>query len=585
MKRKFNKLSLSPLEVKQSAVTSETWKVTDESTIMSAFIYLTRQTGMNSRYQIMCREMRVDLSDNEALHYLTDRLNLTSAQVHLLACVIFHVQATGDACDREDLSAYLGAHPLELYTMQEDIDRLVDAGYLEQSENHVQNEQWSVRKEAWAALVNNTPFDINTIRAADSLTFLDQCSSVIREGRHQDSDGSIERQIKWLFHLNQHLPITQIISRIAGDDPLVFKPLVMAVSLLSAEGAAFVDSSSFNMILAYNDVRQLMRALQSGKHPLTAKKIFEPFCSDNGMAAADQWVISKAGWMELLSQNMEEVNQVMSHQEELGRNLMISSQIPERKLFFSGKTKDEVNRLRQLLQDDQYRQIVDRLEQKNMPTGINILLYGLPGTGKTELVQQLARETGRDIFMVDMSQIRDKYVGQSEQNLAQIFKNYRGYVALKSKTPILFCNECDAIFGSRLERTAHSADKMENALQNILLEQMEKLRGIMICTTNLTSTLDKAFERRFLLKLQLPKPGNEARKQIWATMLPGLTDQQTTDLANRFDFSGGQIQNVTRKQIINSIFSGTDDLDFQRIIDDCNAETFDRTNGRQIGFK
>ena len=219
-----------------------------------------------------------------------------------------------------------------------------------------------------------------------------------------------------------------------------------------------------------------------------------------------------------------------------------------------------------------------------MPTGINVLLYGLPGTGKTELVQQLARETGRDIFVVDMSQIRDKFVGQSEQNLAQIFNTYRSYVARMPKTPILFCNECDAIFGSRLERTTGAVDKMENSLQNILLEQMEKLQGIMICTTNLTSTLDKAFERRFLLKLQLPKPGNEARKQIWATMLPGLTDEQTTDLANRFDFSGGQIQNVTRKQIINSVFSGSDEMDFSRILDDCNAETMDRTNGRQIGF-
>ena len=126
---------------------------------------------------------------------------------------------------------------------------------------------------------------------------------------------------------------------------------------------------------------------------------------------------------------------------------------------------------------------------------------------------------------------------------------------------------------------------MENALQNILLEQMEKLQGIMICTTNLTSALDKAFERQFLLKLQLPKPNNEARKQIWATMLPGLSETQTTVLANQFDFSGGQIQNVTRKQIINSIFTGTEDMDFNRILDDRKAETMDRSNGRTIGFK
>jgi hypothetical protein len=56
-------------------------------------------------------------------------------------------------------------------------------------------------------------------------------------------------------------------------------------------------------------------------------------------------------------------------------------------------------------------------------------------------------------------------------------------------------------------------------------------------------------------------------------------------LSNRFEFSGGQIQNVTRKQIINSIFSGTDEMDFNRLIDDCTAETMYRSNGRQIGFR
>ena len=152
------------------------------------------------------------------------------------------------------------------------------------------------------------------------------------------------------------------------------------------------------------------------------------------------------------------------------------------------------------------------------------------------------------------------------------------------KAPILFCNECDAIFGSRMERTEHAVDKMENAMQNILLEQMEKMPGIMICTTNLTSTLDKAFERRFLMKLQLPKPELEARKLIWQSMLPQLNEEQCTALANRFDFSGGQIQNVTRKQIINSIFTGNDELDFDRILDDCSAESMDRSNGHKIGF-
>ena len=560
------------------------WYETEQSTIMDAFIYLTRHTepreGIRSH-----RPMTLDTSDNEALHYLMKRLNMTTSQVHILACTIFHSQATGHTCDTDDITDYMSAHPLEIFSKRGDFDILIERGYLESSEGHFGTEEWGVRKEAMMALNNNKAFNIETLRSPDSISFLAECTTAIREGRRFDNDGEIGKEIDWLFKLNQHLPITFNIKRIAAEDELVFKPLVLAAAILSTESAISIDGGDFSMVMENKDVRKVVRALQKGTHPLIVKKIFEPLCNEGGMSDADQWVISKDGWMELLSQNMEEVNTILNDNDEWGRNLTPCSQIPERKLYFSGKTQDEVNRLRQLLQDEQYQQVVARLREKNMPTGLNILLYGTPGTGKTELVQQLARETGRDIFIVDMSQIRDKYVGESEHNLSRIFTTYRSYVARMRKTPILFCNECDAIFGSRMERTSGSVDKMENALQNILLEQMEKLQGIMICTTNLTSALDKAFERRFLLKLQLPKPNNEARKQIWATMLPGLSDEQTTLLANRFDFSGGQIQNVTRKQIINSIFTGKDEMDFSRILNDCSAETMDRTNGRHIGFR
>lgn len=562
----------------------EPWHETEQSTIIDAFVYLTRDTETKGRMRPR-RDMTLDTSDNEALRYLMRRLEMTKMQVHILACALFHNQATGHACDTDDITGYMGCHPLALFSRKEELKTLVNLGYLAPCENHFGAEQWAVREQALMALSDNRPFDITSLRSPDSASFLTACAEAIRDGKRNDNDGEIEKEINWLFNLNQHLPIVLNIKRIAGNNDLLFKPLVVAAALQSAEGMLSFDGGDFSMVMSVNEVRKVMRAMQKGTYPLVTQKIFEPLCSDGGLADADQWVISKDGWMELLSQNIEEVNAILSDREEWGRNLTPYTQIPERKLYFSGKTEDEVNRLRMLLQDDQYQQVVARLKEKNMPTGLNILLYGTPGTGKTELVQQLARETGRDIFIVDMAQIRDKFVGESEHNLARIFNTYRMYVARLRKTPILFCNECDAIFGARLENTSGSVDKMENALQNILLEQMEKLQGIMICTTNLTSTLDKAFERRFLLKLKLPKPGSEARKQIWATMLPKLSDEQTTVLANRFDFSGGQIQNVTRKQIINSIFSGSDEMDFNRILDDCTAETMDRTNGRQIGFK
>lgn len=560
------------------------WEETEQSTIVDALIYLTRHLG-EKRSLGNRRPMTLDRTDNAALRYLMRRLNMTYMQVHLLACILYHYQATGRDCDMDDITSYMDCHPMELLSQHEEFDKLTDMGYLEISRDHFGGGQHvELRRAVLEALGKNEPFDIETLRAVDSAAFFAKCADVIRSNARNGRDDEFPSELTWLFKINAHLPVTHNIRRIAGNDELVLKTLIVSATTLSAESSTSVDQSDFSMMMPMTDMHRVVHALQNGTHPLIEQKIMEPVCSEGGMADANEWVITKEGWMTLLSGNTEEVDAILAGNDIWGRRLTPYTKIPERQLFFSGKTQDEVNRLRQLLQDESYRQIVERLREKDMPTGLNILLYGTPGTGKTELVQQLARETGRDIFVVDMSQIRDKFVGESEHNLANIFYTYRNYVRRMKKAPILFCNECDAIFGTRMERTERSVDKMENALQNILLEQMEKMEGIMICTTNLTSTLDKAFERRFLLKVQLPKPSNEARKQIWATMLPGLSEEQTSVLANRFDFSGGQIQNVTRKQIINSIFTGTDTMDFNHILDDCQAETMDRSNGRRIGF-
>ena len=85
---------------------------------------------------------------------------------------------------------------------------------------------------------------------------------------------------------------------------------------------------------------------------------------------------------------------------------------------------------------------------------------------------------------------------------------------------------------------------------------MENLEGIMICTTNLQGNLDPAFERRFLYKIELEKPGEEVRAMIWKTMVEGLDDEEYRILARKYPFSGGQIENVVRKSAVDYILSG-----------------------------
>ena len=148
--------------------------------------------------------------------------------------------------------------------------------------------------------------------------------------------------------------------------------------------------------------------------------------------------------------------------------------------------------------------------------------------------------------------------------------------------PILFFNEADAIFGKRMENVNSSAAQMLNTLQNILLQEMETLDGVMICTTNIPGNLDSAFERRFIYKIELEKPDQEVRAKIWRSMMPGYTDQDYAALGRRYSFSGGQIENVVRKSAVDYILTGTR-TDLETVYKFCDEEVF-KSKVKKVGF-
>ncbi len=98
------------------------------------------------------------------------------------------------------------------------------------------------------------------------------------------------------------------------------------------------------------------------------------------------------------------------------KDLILSSEIKEKKLFFSGRESEQLSLVGETLSEVNYKSLVDRLELKGLPKGVSILLYGNPGTGKTESVMQWARETGRDIIHVDISASKSMWYGESEKN-------------------------------------------------------------------------------------------------------------------------------------------------------------------------
>lgn len=270
-------------------------------------------------------------------------------------------------------------------------------------------------------------------------------------------------------------------------------------------------------------------------------------------------------------------------------SILHCNDIKPKALFYSAEDQGQINTLQHLLEDEQLQAIRERLEKANLRKGFNCLFYGGPGTGKTETALQLARMTGRDIMQVDISSIRDKWYGETEKIVKSIFESYAERVKKAKHIPILLINEADAVLSVRTSVGGNNStlEKTENAIQNILLQAMEDIDGIMIATTNLTCNLDSAFDRRFLYKVEFHQPSVEAKTHIWQSFIPGLADADANVLARSYNFSGGQIENIARKVMVDHLlFGGAPDLN--HIEELCSKEQIARsnTNSRKpIGFR
>ena len=555
-----------------------TWAA-DNATILSTMEFLTSDEQLNYSDDAQ----QPDPVREAAITYLQERLNLSRIQVLILTFVLYHSvkYSGGRNCDMDDLANLFHVHPLRVLQLNNEFNTLDERGYIVNAKGH---DGWSLSMvgEAREALTNDMPFDPQILKLENNFDFLSKANRFIKDGRRYDEDGAIVKNINRLMAQNQQLSVVQNLQNIKGEAEMWF--MLQMMTTLAIEVDSYVSSSDLSQMLSDRAVRVILKQIKDGKHPFAQDGYIE-LRNQAGQVQQGEWVLSHEGWLAMLG-SQEEVDSIVPKEDEDENINMLTSykQLAQRPLYFSGKTEEQVQTLTKLLHEEQLAKVRQALKAHKMPLGFCCLFYGTPGTGKTELVQQLAIATQRDLFQVNIATLRDKYVGESEKQLKRIFDKYRSLVKTQERAPILFFNEADAIFGNRMENTQRSVDKMENALQNIILQEMEVLDGIMICTTNLTSCLDKAFDRRFIYKVEFEKPTNQARKLIWQSMLSSLNDEQATELANRFDFSGGQIQNISRKQVINAIFSGKDELDYDQIKLDCQNESISRNSRGKVGF-
>ena len=319
----------------------------------------------------------------------------------------------------------------------------------------------------------------------------------------------------------------------------------------------------------------------SGSHPLRQRGIVD-FCKKGNVSDSTITLTDKAKEM-LLGENAHLYEPKLDQ-----RSVITPESIMAKQLFYSEENQTQVDMLRRAMQQENLLSIQNGLQNRGLPIGICVLLYGAPGTGKTESVYQLAKATDRDIVHVDISKTKSCWFGESEKLIEKIFVNYRArcqkYKDAGKNAPILLFNEADAVLQRRTALRGNSTEKTENAIQNIILENMEKFEGILIATTNLALNLDAAFERRFLFKIKFENPSVQAKTAIWQSKLDWLDDGQAAELAEKYEFSGGEIDNVVRKAAMEEILTGTQ-VSMDELEKLCDAEKISsKAPERRIGF-
>lgn len=454
-----------------------------------------------------------------------------------------------------------------------DFHALCEKELLEKMERRMgRMDEYVIPADVLEAFSNNEVFVKKTSKVENTLELLSIFYHLFKQKSKScmETDAFIKKCSRLLGD-NQHLPLVSKLKK------LEFSSIESELILLHLCRFYVMNSMSnvsLGQIVALfdegKDRNVMVYGLLQGNHELFQRKLITFGCADGIKDKETLCLTAKARHLLIPEYKLRGMNTPSS-------DMTSHKDIVFKNLYYNPSVEQQIQRLHSLLEEKNFRMVRKRLQERGFHKGIACLFYGSPGTGKTETVLQLAKSSGRDVMQVSMSQIRSKWVGESQKNIQEVFASYKERVRASKLCPILLFNEADAIIGNRMEVTTSSVDKMENSIQNVILQEMENLEGIMIATTNLQGSLDAAFERRFLYKVEFEKPSLQVRTQIWHSMMPDVDEATLSSIASQYDFSGGQIENIARKALVDDLlFYSSDISNKERISTFCRQEALSK---------
>lgn len=498
-----------------------------------------------------------------------------------LFSIMFAMGISGKESDLDSLTHFLGCNPFFIVSLSPVLEGLVqkrliikNAGY----DMRIIAMRFYVSSYIFNAISLNKPI-VQSNHFKDVYEVIERVNEMIVE---RERNGlSTEELFAEVFSLLENEKEFSLIQKIlelkfSDDDTLLL--LYLCYTFANDANEADVERYVYYVYESIGNKIRVKKNLLSGNAQLVEEG-FVAFNEDSFYGGKEIKLTDKA----IDTLFADDMSILEKHKNFVPKNCVIlePSKIRSNHLFFNEKESKQITFIKKLLEEDNFQKAINRFDQLGFPSGITLLLYGEPGTGKTQVVYNIAKESNRHIMMIDIASIRDKYVGESEKKVKQIFKNYQQAKEYYDNCPILFFNESDALISKRYEVNT-SVDQMNNSMQNILLQELEDFEGILVATSNLNMNLDKAFERRFLYKIPFSKPDETTRAKIWQTKVPELNNDAKNILAKKYELSGGQINNISRKYVLENILNDNQ-VNLEELQELCELEYFGEVSS-SLGF-
>ena len=538
------------------------------------------------------KKVEIDGLSEDATHELAEDIKTVSERFGIcpkaavLLAAILEKTHSSNSCDEEDLANYIGCTNLEFYGFHDALRELEDKGIAAKSSGH--RCSYKATLEAVKAAEKDCEFVPIPTSGLTSDQYFNRLRRFFADFRTDRIDHDrLHGELVSLTEKNEQLLFCRSVvssplwtADVNDTERLQF--FFICYRYVSHGNLSVPIDILMNFTEFMEDDTRIRRNFTQERSGLQ-KSGLVTFGLENGFADNTKLALSD----DVRSAFFQEV-EIAPEEKISSKDIIPWESIRDQELFYNEEEAEAVGRLERLLEEDNFKAVRQRLESQGMPKGFNCVFHGCPGSGKTATLKALARKTKRDLFWVDLSSIKSKWVGDSEKQVKALFDTYRSLVRTSERAPILAVNEADAIFNKRLTNVEQSVDQMNNAITDIILNEMENLDGILIATTNLVGNMsdssDSAMERRFLFKIEFKAPDEAVREKIWKSKLPHLSDDDAGSLAREYKLSGGNIDNVARKSVVDYVLSGSQN-GIETLRKYCGDESFNKQNeGRRIGF-